>query len=74
MSISAHDPSSVSDRVADALAAALFCGFVALLFLGYPDPDFPYADFASLPLLSSFIVLFWANRRSDRVPSSAPGL
>jgi len=69
--------SPFSDGLIDALTAALFVGFVGVLFLGYLEPRYPYNGFASLPLLGSFATLFWGNLRSDRAarsPGPEPGV
>jgi hypothetical protein len=62
---------SFPDAAVDSLAAALLAGFVGLLFLGYFDPGFPYSGVATIPLLGSLAILFWTNRRADRIDRSA---
>jgi len=60
------------ETAVDGLAAGLLVGFVGLLFLGYFDPSFPYGTLAIVPLVGSLAVLFWMNRRADRIARSFP--
>jgi len=67
---SANPTDPFPDVALDAFAAGLLGGFVGLLFLGFFDPDFPYDSLAAIPLLGSLALLFWTNRRADRIARS----
>lgn len=67
-------PLSFPEAAVDSLAGVLLAGFAGLLFLGYLDPEFPYSGLATIPLLGSLALLFWMNRRADRVARSESAL
>lgn len=71
-SLSVNVRRPTSGYAADSVVAGLLIALVGPLFVGYLDPDVPYDGLAVLPLLSSFLVLFWANRRADLLARSAP--
>jgi len=56
----------LSESATDALATALFVGFVSLLFLGYLYSSFPYGGLAAIPLFGALATVFWANLQTDR--------
>jgi cytochrome b561 len=60
----------LSEAAADALAIALFVGFVVLLFLGYLYPSIPYSGLSAIPLIGSLVTVFWTNLRRDRPAQS----
>lgn len=65
-------PRTRAELAIDCAAGILFAAFVAVLFLGFEDPGFPYATVAPFPLVGSLAVLFWGNLHMHRVARSPP--
>ena len=71
MTASIQSHQFLRESATDALATALFVGFVGLLFLGYLYPSFPYSGLAAILLVGSLAMVFWANLQTDRSTRSA---
>jgi len=65
-------PRTMSDAAADLLAAALFIGFVGLLFWGYLEPGVPLSEISAIPFVGSLGTVLWANVMTDRRSCALP--